>query len=431
MNSNGKMKHGLNMDDSHHTPFSNDTRYKWVIVVIFFFYNGIGWGVTQASNGVYFNPIADSLNLSRTAMSTTFAILLATGFSGSVVWGKLTDAWSIRWVLGMSGSLLSAGFLLASFSESLTQFILCFCIIGGLGLAGTFSPLTGTTMRWFPPRQRGFALGLSIAGVGVGTAIMPALADYLIYSEGWQYTFRTFAIIMLILTILATLLAKEPPTHKNKGSKENTPYPDTAPRPSLSSILKHRRFWLIFGMNVAAVTILQMCLVHLVPRAIDSGIDPSTAARLMGILGLASIAGKTGGGYLSDKFSPRIVYISSVSLIIIVLLGVNLGDMLLLYIGFATGFGIGYGACIMQSNLLSVKFFGTEHMSTVTGALSQGNMMGGVVGPIMAGILFDTTGSYNLPFIIASMVGIIGMVLCVMASAPYKSMQESNSARNI
>jgi len=412
------------MDDSHHIPLTNDARYKWVIVAIFFFYNGIGWGVTQASNGVYFNPIADSLDLSRTSMSTTFAILLAMGFSGSVVWGKLTDAWNIRWVLCISGSMFSGGFLLASFSQTLTQFIICFCIIGGLGLAGTFSPLTGTTMRWFPPRQRGFALGLSIAGVGVGTAIMPTLADYLIYSEGWQYTFRTFGIIMLILTLLATLLAKEPPNHKNKGDQGKVSSLDQLDSgPSLSAILKHRRFWLIFGMNVAAVTILQMCLVHLVPRAIDSGIDSSTAAKLMAILGLASIAGKTGGGYLSDRFSPRTVYVTSVTLMITVLLSINLGDMLLLYVSFATGFGIGYGACIMQSNLLSVKFFGTKHMSTITGALSQGNMMGGVVGPVMAGILFDTSGSYTIPFVLASIIGIIGIILCIMASAPYKSIR--------
>ena len=176
-------------------------------------------------------------------------------------------------------------------------------------------------------------------------------------------------------------------------------------------------------MNVAAVTILQMCLVHLVPRAIDSGIDSSTAAKLMAILGLASIAGKTGGGYLSDRFSPRTVYVASVALMITVLLSINLGDMLLLYVSFATGFGIGYGACIMQSNLLSVKFFGTKHMSTITGALSQGNMMGGVVGPVMAGILFDTSGSYTIPFVLASIIGIIGIILCIMASAPYKSIR--------
>ena len=87
---------------SNYSP-ENSSYYKWVIVVIFFLYCGIGWGATQASNGVYFNPIAEDLNLSRTSMSTAFAILLAIGFSGSVLWGKQADSWNISWVLVIRG----------------------------------------------------------------------------------------------------------------------------------------------------------------------------------------------------------------------------------------------------------------------------------------------------------------------------------------
>ena len=395
--------------------------YKWIIVGIFFLYCGIGWGGTQASNGVYFNPIADDLNLSRTSMSTAFAILLAIGFSGSVLWGKLADSWSIRWVLAISGTLFSTGFFLASFSESLIQFIIYFSVIGGLGLSGTFSPLTGTTMRWFPPRQRGFAFGLSIAGVGVGTALMPSLADHLIHTEGWRYTFRIFGAIMLMLALLATLLAKEPPIRERKSTPEQRlPTHDDLSLP-LSSIVKSQGFWLIFGMNMTTLTILQLCLVHLVPRAIDSGIDPSMAARLIAILGLASILGKTGGGYLTYQFSAKSVYITGLIIIMTVLMVINLGDMLWLYILFATCFGIGYGACIPQSTVMSAQFFGIEHMSTVAGALSQANMIGGIVGPLMAGILFDTTGSYTIPFLIAASLGILGLTCCTMAKPPVKS----------
>ena len=406
------------MNGIQNTNTEHNSQYKWIIVTIFFFYNGIGWGVTQASSGVYFNPIAESLDLSRTVMSTTFAILLAVGFSFAVLWGKLTDSWNIRWVLAMSGCLFSAGFFLGSLAQSLSQFIASYCIIGGLGLAGTFSPLTGTTMRWFAPHQRGFALGLSISGVGVGTAIMPILADYLIYSKGWNYTFQIFGIIMLVLTCIATLLAKEPSSSsKVKLSPEITKNTSS----TMASILKNRQFWMIFGMNITVVTILQMCLVHLVPRAIDSGIDTSTAAKLMSMLGLGSILGKAGGGYLSDNLGPNKVYITAVSLIICLLITINLSDSLWLYCVFATGFGIGYGACIMQSNLISVKLFGTAKMSTITGVLSQGNVVGGTVGPIMAGLLFDLTGSYTIPFVAACFIALIGISFCIGANAPYKS----------
>ena len=412
-------------DKPHHAP-KHSSNYKWIIVVIFFLYCGIGWGGTQASNGVYFNPIADNLNLSRTSMSTAFAVLLAIGFSGSVLWGKLADSWSIRWVLAISGALFAAGFFLASFAESLLQFIICFSIIGGLGLSGTFSPLTGTTMRWFPPHQRGFAFGLSIAGVGVGTALMPSLADYLIHSEGWQYTFRTFGAIMLVLALIATILAKEPPISKQNSILEQRLPTHDGLGLSLSSIVKSHGFWLIFGMNFTTLTILQLCLVHLVPRAIDSGIDPSMAARLIAILGLFSILGKTGGGYLTYQFSAKSVYIVGLIINMAVLIVINFGDMLWLYILFAMCFGIGYGACMPQSTVIAAHFFGTEHMSTVAGALSQANMIGGIAGPLMAGILFDATGTYTIPFLIASSLGILGIICCIMAKPPSKSRLQSN-----
>ena len=404
------------MNDIQNT--KHNSQYKWIIVTVFFFYNGIGWGVTQASSGVYFNPIAESLDLSRTAMSATFATLLAIGFSCAVLWGKLTDSWNIRWVLAMSGCCLSAGFFLGSLSQSLSQFIASYCIIGGLGLAGTFSPLTGTTMRWFAPHQRGFALGLSISGVGVGTAIMPILADYLIYTKGWNYTFQIFGIIMLVLTCMAALLAKEPP--KPPAEKLDPKITKNA-NFTMASIVKDQKFWMIFGMNITMVTILQMCLVHLVPRAIDAGIDTSTAAKLMSMLGFASVLGKAGGGYLSDNLGPNKVYITAVSLIICLLISINLSDSLWLYCVFAAGFGIGYGACIMQSNLISVRLFGTAKMSTITGVLSQGNVVGGTVGPIMAGLLFDLTGSYTIPFTAASFIGLLGIFFCIKANAPYKA----------
>ena len=412
-------------NNSNYSPESS-SYYKWVIVVIFFLYCGIGWGATQASNGVYFNPIAEDLSLSRTSMSTAFAILLAIGFSGSVLWGKLADSWNIRWVLVISGGLFSAGFFLASFAESLIQFVTCFSIIGGIGLSGTFSPLTGTTMRWFPPRQRGFAFGLSIAGVGVGTAVMPSLADYFIHSEGWRYSFKFFGGIMLFLALLATLLAKEPPVHKNRSTLQPDLLNDEDASLSLSSIVRSQGFWLIFGMNMTTLPILQLCLVHLVPRAIDSGIDPSMAARLIAILGLSSILGKIGGGYLTYQYSAKSVYIAGLIINMLVLVVINFGDMLWLYILFATFFGIGYGACMPQSTVIAAQFFGTERMSTVAGALSQANMIGGIVGPLMAGILFDTTGTYTIPFLLTAALGILGLICCAMAKAPIQSSSLSN-----
>ena len=150
------------------------------------------------------------------------------------------------------------------------------------------------------------------------------------------------------------------------------------------------------------------------------------AARLIAILGLSSILGKIGGGYLTYQYSAKSVYIAGLIINMVVLVVINFGDMLWLYILFATCFGIGYGACMPQSTVIAAQFFGTERMSTVAGALSQANMIGGIAGPLMAGILFDTTGTYTIPFLITAALGVLGLICCAMAKPPAKSPLRSN-----
>ena len=79
-----------------------------------------------------------------------------------------------------------------------------------------------------------------------------------------------------------------------------------------------------------------------------------------------------------------------------------------------------------QSTVIAAQFFGTERMSTVAGALSQANMIGGIAGPLMAGILFDTTGTYTIPFLITAALGVLGLICCAMAKPPAKSPLRSN-----
>ena len=79
-----------------------------------------------------------------------------------------------------------------------------------------------------------------------------------------------------------------------------------------------------------------------------------------------------------------------------------------------------------QSTVIAAQFFGTDRMSTVAVALSQANMIGGIAGPLMAGILFDTTGTYTIPFLITAALGILGLICCAMAKAPIQSSSLSN-----
>ena len=168
--------------------------YKWFVVAVFFLFNGSAWGMTQSSHGVYFVPISEELNLSSGVMSSLFSIFLVLAFSAGAFWGWLADKLPVRLVIFTTGCCLSLGLILGSYCRSVPTFLLAYCLLGGFGMAGTFPSCAGTLMRWFLPHSQGLALGISTAGVGVATAVIPPLADQIIVQKDWHSAFFVLGV---------------------------------------------------------------------------------------------------------------------------------------------------------------------------------------------------------------------------------------------
>ena len=342
---------------------SNFTPYRWVIAGTFCMVNGIAWGTTQGSFGVFVNPLTEDMGWSRTVVSAAFSTLLTISFALGVAWGWLSDRWSVRGVIILCGALIGLGFLLASTAHALWQFYLFYSVIGGIGLAGIFPSLLGLTARWFD-RRRGLAIGIGLAGVGIATAVLPLVAERLISLNGWPFAFQVFGIAVWAATLIGIILLRNPPrtaSVRGHGAVGGNPRSQrfgqgqlssadgTQHRPAsdgaapLSAVMRTRSFWFMFGMLLAGVSILQMILVHLVPRAIDGGVTSSTAATLLPVLGLLSIVGKVAGGALGDRIGPRRVYIASILLQAVMLLWLATATRLWEFYLFAAAFGLGYG----------------------------------------------------------------------------------------
>jgi MFS family permease len=402
---------------------TKSVRYRWLVVAVFFCFNGSAWGMTQSSHGVYFGPISKELNLSSGLMSSLFSIFLVLAFSAGAFWGWLADRIPVRLVVFVTGCCLSLGLILGSYSYSVPIFILAYCLLGGFGMAGAFPSCVGTLMRWFSPGSQGLALGISSAGVGVATAVIPPFADRMIVQEDWHYAFFLLGIVMGLMTLVTTVCIKKPSKalsdkeglivcQRTRSDASSSDESNRGKSFSIKLMLKDKRFWLLAGMSVSAMSIAQMCWVHLIPRAIDVGIESATAAQLMITLGSFSILGKIGGGYFSDKFGPYPVYSGLLLLQCISLITINTSDHLWMYIGFSALFGMGYGGCIFLPTFASGKIFGMEYFSTIAGILGVSYGVGCILGPVIAGVLFDISHSYNLSFLIAALIGGIGIILC-------------------
>lgn len=397
--------------------------YRWLVVAVFFCFNGSAWGMTQSTHGVYFGPISEELNLSRGMMSALFSIFLLLSFSAGALWGWLADKLPVRLVVFVTGSCLSLGMILGSYAHSVPIFILAYCFLGGFGMAGVFPSCAGTLMRWFPPGSQALALGISSAGVGVATAVIPPFADRMIVQQDWHYAFFVLGIVMGLMTLVSIVCIKQPSKallvregltvyEPSRPEVSATNQLDQGKSFSVKVMLTDKKFWLLAGMSVSAMSLAQMCWVHLIPRAIDAGIESTTAAQLMIILGSFSILGKIGGGYFTDKFGPYPVYIGLLLMQCILLITINTTDELWMYITFSALFGTGYGGCIFLPTFASGKIFGMQYFSTIAGIVGVSYGVGCVLGPVIAGVLFDISHSYKLSFLIAAVIGGVGIVLC-------------------
>jgi len=260
--------------------------YRWVIAATAFLVLGASWGTAIGSFGVFVNPLTEDMGWSRAGVSAAYSITLLVTVVVGIFWGWLSDRWSVRGVIGVTGLIMGLGLFLASISTSLWQLYIFYGFIAGVGLGGTAGPLTAIVVRWFPLRP-GMAVGILYAGFGGASAVLPILAERLISLEGWRFAFQGLSFLIWGAFLVGVILLREPrllPSFSASASQESSPEGDPSgagqPRSATSaqgvsddalsvdlrSALQTRAFWILFAMMLAGDLVLYMILLHLVPR---------------------------------------------------------------------------------------------------------------------------------------------------------------------
>ena len=339
-------------------------------------------------------------------------------------------------MIGVTGLIMGLGLFLAGMSNTLWQMYIFYGVIAGVGLGGTGGPLTAIVVRWFP-LQPGMALGILYAGFGAASAIVPILAERLISQEGWRFGFQGLSYLIWGSFFVGVILLREPrllPSSAasasqvanpegNPGDAGQTRAATSAQGGSgdalsvdLRSAMRTRPFWTLFAMMFAGDLVLNMVLVHLVPRAIDSGIASATAVTLLTVTGFVNMVATMAGGVLGDRFGARRVYLASLLLLAIAMIWLIASAKLWMFYVFAVAFGMANGGWFPQGPVLAARIYGTRYMASICAALFLGSGIGGVIGPIVAGYVFDTLNSYQIAFVMATAVALVGLIFTGLLS---------------
>ena len=276
--------------------------------------------------------------------------------------------------------------------------------------------------------------GIAVSGLGLGTLIMPPIANWLISSYGWRHSYVVVGIATLALVILAAQVLRYDPRQvgqlpygeseiEEKGGSNVTGF-------SLQEAMHTPQLWMLgatwlcFGLSLGTV------LVHIVPHAIGLGISDASAALILALIGGLSAAGRVVMGIASDRIGNKPALIICFVFLSLALFWLLIARESWMFYLFAVVFGFGYGGTAALGTPLLAELFGLTSHGVLLGCMMICAEGGSAIGPVVAGHIFDVTGSYNLAFLIYAIIGVTGLILVLLLKPTGREVKTSESGRS-
>jgi MFS family permease len=354
--------------------------------------------------GVFLKPVSQEFGWHRAGVSAASGMASLMFAIGAPLAGRLYDRFGVRRVLLptiVMSSLTVAAICLSG--ASLWTFIALYTLAGAAAAAHGPQPYVKAIAAWFD-RGRGTALGIAMAGVGVGIMLVPQLARVLIEQRGWRGAYVGLGLTVAAVALPAVaLLVHEPSLARTlRAPREQAPgaYPASA-----SVLFGLRQFRLLAASTILAAMALNGTTDHLVPLLTDRGISAASASLALGTVGLASIAGRLLVGNLADRMpAPRVAagfFLVSAVGILLVLSRTSLASPL---VG-AISIGLALGCEIDMMGLLITRYFGLSSLGQLYGYLFAVFAIGAALGKYLMGLCFDVFHSYQ-PMLAAFVVAL-------------------------
>lgn len=360
---------------------------------------GIGWFTFS----VFLKPLENEFGWSRTQLMTGVALWAAMHAISAPVLGHFMDRWRPRWIMlaGVAGMGLTT-FALGEI-RSLYQFYGLLFLAGLTITACTYLPVAAIVSEWFV-RRRGLAMSFAMMGSGVGGFIMPNISNFLIEFAGWRWAYRIFGLSLWIVLIPLILLF----IHGKPSDVGLKPYgeedPPQAPQGSGSDAqaggfsamqaLGMLSFWGIGIADLAAAIAIVGIETQLVAFAIETGIEKNVAAFGYSLIRATMLLTMIVVGAAADRFNMRVMISLSYglpALAVFFLFGLKSPAPLFC---FAALCGVCSAGRAVIWPLVVSDCFGKRAYATVMGFLFIFAMVGVSMGPPIAGLIYDSTGSY-------------------------------------
>jgi MFS family permease len=376
-------------------------RNRWWVVAASVMGLIVGSGAINVfAFGVFLKPVTADLGIGRGAFGAGLVLNSLLTAAGCIPLGWALDRYGTRRVM-IPGILLFA-LAAASYSMLTASPAVIFLLFGIAGLFGGFqTPVAYATVlsKWFD-KERGLALGIAMAGVGLGVALVPQISAQLIEAFGWRLAYVGLGVTILALAWLpVTIFVREP------SEDSATPRAERAPSAALPGMTAREAFasWRFWALTVAfllGVAAINGTLTQIVALLTDRGVPVQAAVQALSASGLAIILGRMLCGWCLDRFSGTVV---AICFFIVPMCGIALlasGATGAVPILGAVLCGMGIGAEVDLMAFFTSRYFGLRAYGKIYGMMFAFFSLFTGVGPYISGASFDAYHSYTPIFMI-------------------------------
>jgi MFS family permease len=410
--------------------------YGWVVVATAFCVALVAYGV-QYSFGIFIEPLKADFGWSGALVGGAVSLFMFSRGALAILTGRFTDRYGPRIIVAIGGFFLGLGLILTSQISAAWQLYLFYGLMAGFGLSVAYAPLVATVSRWFVSK-RGLAIGIVVAGIGAGTAVMSPLARYLVATYGWSWTFIILGLLAWVIVIPGAFWLRRSPEEKGllplgkaeaiAGDEENlntakkeTSLTSESAGFSLKDAAHTRAFWLLLAIIIFWSTCIQMAMLYIYPHATKQLVIPEVvAASFLSVIGISSIIGRLVMGAVSDRLGGKRTLVICLALQALAMFWLLRATDIWMFYLFAAVFGFAYGGCVPLLPVIAGEIFELKSIGAIVGVHMLGVAIGGAIGPLLGGYVFDVTHSYYFAFMISGICTILALILLAFIRVPRK-----------
>ena len=395
-----------------------------------------GWIVTFAGTGINLalgvlyawsvisKQITKEWGWNETQAALPYSVAIAMFAFMMVPAGRMQDKLGPRLVATLGGIFCGVGFIIASLGQSLTGMVLGFGILAGAGIGCGYASATPPAVKWFPPAKTGLIAGLVVAGFGLASVYIAPLANYLLSALGIQTTFLVLGIAFLIAVVILSQLLQNPPAGykpmANPGAAKTGAKPKAAAAPvdyEWSEMLKTPQFYLLWIMFVFAAG-AGLMIIGKLAKIVDLQAGIKAGFIFVAMLAVGNAGGRVIAGVLSDKIGRTwtmfAVFVFQ-AILMFLLRGLDTYGTLFLA---SVLIGFNYGANLSVFPSATKDYFGLKNFGVNYGFVFTAWGVGGILGPMLSGWIFDANKNFNNAYLIAAVCLLVAAGLTFITRAP-------------